>query len=231
MARFMTGTGSFEYHYITGSRSIDLSLLAKASGVGLLVFAVEYLVTFPEGAPQAFPWGEAVAQAGLPAVPDGGFYEVPAGEEPQPSFDLVCLTEQARVPALRVALRSAEGAAPTRIDLRGKAQFRLTAADWDGMLEWLNSFLTAELKITRDTLRAFDRGALERFNPDEDGEGDKATGTRYARFLYAANADRYLPYLALRIITHAVQQDLGAMTVEETDRLWRGTLWAAPTSP
>ena len=95
------------------------------------------------------------------------------------------------------------------------------------MLEWLNGYLPANLRVTIDGLRAFDIAALERYNPDEDAVGDVASGTGRAAFLYAANADRYLPYLALRILTHAVQHNLEEMTVEETDRLWRGMVWEA----
>jgi hypothetical protein len=229
MARFMIGTGGFEYHYTVGSKSIDLALLAKASGVGLLIFAVEHLITFADGTHQELPSDALAPQAGLAGA--GGIYEVPEGEEPQPAFDSVCLAEQARVPALLAALSGREGPLPARIELRGKARFRLAAADWERMIEWLNSYLTVDLQLTGDTLRLFDRKALERFNPDEHGEGDKDTGTRYASFLYAANADRYLPYLALRILTHAVQKNLESITVEETDRLWRGTLWEAPATP
>jgi hypothetical protein len=224
MARFMVGTGGFTYEYIVGSKAIDLSLLAKSSGAGLLIFALEYLITFKDGAQQELSWAELADRAGL-AVAEGGHHEATEAEDPQPAFDGACATEQARVPAL---LSLFAGAAPARIELRGRAQFRITKPEWSRMLEWLNSSLPVDLQLTLDVIRSFDIAALEHFNPDEHGDGDQATGTRYAAFLYAANADRYLPYLALRILTHAVQRDLASMTVEETDRLWRGTVWEAP---
>jgi hypothetical protein len=225
MARFMIGTGEFAYAYIVGSKAIDLSLMAKSSSVGTLIFALEYLITFKDRAPEALPWDELAARAELSSAGGGGRYEAPEGEDPQSAFDGACLAEQARVPAI---LSLFERAAPTHIELRGRAQFRLVASDWGRMLEWLNSSLPIDLQLTLDLIRSFDIRTLEGFNPDEDGDGDKATGTRHAAFLYAANADRYLPYLALRILTHAVQRDLASMTVEETDRLWRGTVWEMP---
>lgn len=94
MARFMVGTGGFEYQYIVGSKSIDLSLLAKASGVGLLIFGVEYLVTFEDGTHVALAWDELAQEARLPSAA-GGSYEVTEGEDPQLAFDGVCLAEQA----------------------------------------------------------------------------------------------------------------------------------------
>lgn len=222
MARFMIGTGEFAYAYIVGSKAIDLSLMAKSSGVGTLIFALEYLITFKERPAETLPWEALAARAELSAPGSGGRYEGPEGEDPQSAFDGACLAEQARVP---VILSLFEGATPTHIELRGRAQFRLAAAEWGRMLEWLNSSLPVDLQLTLDIIRSFDIRTLERFNPDEDGDGDKTTGTRHAAFLYAANADRYLPYLALRILTHAVQRNLASMTVEETDRLWRGIVW------
>jgi hypothetical protein len=227
MARFMIGTEGFGYEYIIGSKAIDLSLIARASGVGTLLFSLEYLVTFKDKdkALKALPWDEVAGRAGFAGAPGGGRYEAPEGEDPQSAFDNACAAELARVPAI---LSLFEDGALSRIELRGRAQFRLSASEWERMVEWLNSSLPAPLKLTVAIVRAFNRGTLERFNPDEDGDGDEAAGTRHAAFLYATNADRYLPYLGLRILTHAVQHNLASMTVEETDRLWRGSVWEAP---
>jgi hypothetical protein len=224
MARFITGTGGFEYAYIVGSKAVDVSLMAKASGVGTLSFALDYLITFKEAPARELSWNDLAPEAAAAAAQDGGRYEAPSGEDPWSAFDGACLAEQARVPAILSLL----SAAPARIELRGRAQFRLDAHEWGRMVDWLNTFLPAELKLTLDALRSFDLAALERFNPDEGSDDDKSGGTRCAAFLCAANADRYLPYLGLRILTHAVQRDLASMTVEETDRLWRGTVWEAP---
>jgi hypothetical protein len=224
MARFMIGTDGFEYQYIVSRKSVDLSLLARASGIGELMFAVEYLVTFQDGQKEAVPWAELKRQTALgDAGP--GVYEAPPSEEPQNAFEVACVAEQARVPAL---LALFPGLRAVRVELRARALYRIARSDWGRMVEWLNAYLPGPLRITEDSLKSFDLKALELFNPDEDGEGDLGTGTRAAAFLYAANAERYyLPYLTPRILTHAVQHDLVAMTVEETDRLWRGMVWEA----
>lgn len=224
MARFMIGTDGFEYQYIVSRKSVDLSLLARASGTGSLIFAVEYLVTFQDGKNEAIPWAELKRRASLGDGAGPGLYESGPSEEPQNAFEAACVAEQAHVPALLGLFADRK---PARIELRARAQYRIVRADWGRMLEWLNTYLPAALQVTEQSLKSFDLKALELFNPDEDGEGDLGTGTRAAAFLYAANAERYLPYLTLRILTHAVQHDLAAMTVEETDRLWRGLVWEA----
>lgn len=226
MARFMIGTDGFEYQYIVSRKSVDLSLLARASGVGSLIFAVEYLVSFKEGPQEAIAWAELKKRAPEGTDVGPGHYESTASEEPQNAFEAACVAEQARVPVI-LDLFKGEPRKATRIELRARAQYRIAEPDWPKMVEWLNAYLPAALRVTLDSLRSFDLKALELFNPDEDGEGDLATGTRAAAFLYAANAERYLPYLTLRILTHAVHHKIAAMTVEETDRLWRGMVWAS----
>jgi hypothetical protein len=224
MARFMVGTGGFEYKYDIGGRSIDLSLLAAGSGVGTLMFALEYLVTFETGASEELSFRELAERRGLERSSESEPYEGPQGEDPQTSFERACAAEQASVPAL---LSLFGDRVPVRIELRARAQFRFFSTEWDRMIEWLNGFLPSTLKLTLERLQAFDLVALKKFDPNEDSPGDVAAGTQHAAFLYAANADRYLPYLGLRIVTHAVQHKIETMSVEETDRLWRGTLWKA----
>ncbi len=227
MARFMVGTGGFEYTYDVGRKSIDLSHLAAAAGVGTPLFAVEYLVSFAAGAPEVISFREMGERTGLEAEGPSSLYEGRPGQDPQAAFELACTVAAAGVPAL-LGLYNGGGKTPSRVELRGRAQFRLTAAEWSRMLEWLNSYLPAALKLTLDKLKGFDLGAIAAFDPEEDGQGDLVTGTQQASFLYAANADRYLPYLGLRILAHAVKHALDPLIVEETDQLWRGTLWKAP---
>jgi hypothetical protein len=222
MSRFMIGSGGFEYKYDIGKKSIDLSLLSAVSGVGVPLFALEYLVSFESGAPEAVAFDDLEPSAGI----DGGappiLYEGSPGQDPQRTFEQACGQALARVDEL---LARYAGRDPTRVELRAQARFRLAAAEWSKLLEWLNAYLPAALKLTSERLEALDLKAIERFDPDEDGEGDEGAGTRQAAFLCAASSERYLPYLGLRILSHAVQHKLDPMLVEETDRLWRGTLW------
>lgn len=225
MSRFMIGSGGFEYKYDIGKKSIDLSLLSAVSGVGVPLFALEYLVSFQNGAPEAVSFDDLSPRASLDEGAPPTLYEGRPGQDPQLTFEQACGQALARVDEI---LARYAGRDPTRIELRAQARFRLAAGEWGKLLEWLNAYLPAALKLTHEKIEALDLKAVERFDPDEDGEGDEVAGTRQAAFLCAASSERYLPYLGLRILAHAIQHKLDPLLVEETDRLWRGTLWKRP---
>ena len=116
MARFMIGTDGFEYKYVVGKSAIDLSLLARAAGVGALLFTVEYLVSFKDGHVEGIPWADLKQKAALDDAAAGpGRYESSSSEDPQNAFEVACAAEQERVPpVLRVVAQRAQVAGQRR---------------------------------------------------------------------------------------------------------------------
>jgi hypothetical protein len=230
MSRLLQGDEGFYYAYITVRRDLPLEDLARLARSGTLSLVVDhYGVVFEEGEPEMIFLEQLERRLRLPEVLDRGFYEASDDDDTvQQLYERMMKTErEVTAPALRAFFADRR---PTRITVWAEVRYRLYQEwDWDTMLAYLNGKLPEGAQLTLDEVKGFSSECLQDFDPEKH-EPNREDGTGFLMYFLENEEDRCLPYLGLRILVHAVENDLEQLDVWDEPN-WRGILWSDDEAP
>jgi hypothetical protein len=207
-------------------RDLPLEDLARVARAGELRFVVDhYSVHFEDGEQSLVFLEDLGGELGLPPDEDRGFYE--AGDHDVTAEglfeELVAQERKVTVPKWQEQYPDPE---VTQLDVFANVQYRLYRdTDWAPMLAYLNSQLPEGADLGLEELKAFSSELLAEFDPDLH-EPNREDGTGFLMWFLEQEQDRCLPYLAFRILVHAVTHDLEMLDIDD-EPSWRRQLFPA----
>lgn len=242
MERWLKGTLGFSYKYLEGQHGSNLDRLAWASGVGRSFVTPSILAARADGARTSFslyPLLRRIHEAGLlgrgkslgldrslgaglrnrqlkEVRGQGGSLDLPLDYVAENIVELLCHIDEASNPSL------------TGIYLRGRASYKLRRSEWLPLLASITRALAAGPKVGADLaettsalldwLKTAMPPLIDLSGDDFAGELARITGRKTqarARLDAPEGEGRYLPFMALCILAHAVKHDLDLMSAAE----------------
>lgn len=225
MSRLLQGDHGFKYAYSTVRRDLPIQDLARVARCGTLRLVVDHYDIGQKDSDSELLFLEQLeGRAHLQHDDDRGFYfddgdhDVTAEQLFQ---RLVEREQKVTVPAL---LRSFESPGVTRIDVHANVQYQFFPdSDMDPMMAYLNSRLPEGATLSLEEIRAFSSDLLSQFDPEQH-EPNREDGTGFLMYFLETGEDDCLPYLAFRIVVHAVEHELEVLDIDDEVR-WQRRLW------
>lgn len=230
MGRLLTGDEGFKYTYRSVRRDLPLEDLARVARAGDLRFVVDHYSVHFEGGKQSLVFLEKLGRVlGLPPDDDRGFYEAEDHDVTAEALfgELVLREREVTVPRWQERYPGRE---VTQLDVFAHVQYRVYRdTDWAPLLAYVNGKLPEGAELRIEEIKGLSSELLAEFDP-ELHEPNREDGTGFLMWFLEEEEDRCLPYLAFRILVHAVTHDLEMLDIDG-EPTWRKQLFPALDGP